>query len=239
MIYHTNRIACLINDKQIVSCHEKYHSFARHWWSWNTRGICILLGWSGHFGGIPLLNHNLGWPWRFGHYNLAKRITWFIYIYKWYIILENDEVYHELCTGKKTYTSLEHAQFFGTPWNCKDSQCWSVRFSPQVLGSFLRKLWSRFMATCCLMLFVANLKQIKAKGGPFFCKHIKKPKDEPFINIYVNNKYYNCMYNLNIDSSLTNKKTGSDLNPRVLEIKTYITSHFQLLNLSRHRGSGV
>lgn len=39
---------------------------------------------------------------------------------------------------------------------------------------------------------------------------------------------YNCIYNLYIALSLTNKQTGSDLNPRVLEIKTYITSHFQL-----------
>lgn len=55
-----------------------------------------------------------------------------------------------------------------------------LRFSGVSYGNGEAVSWP----PCCLRLFVANLKQIKTKGFPFFYKHIKKPKDELFINIY-------------------------------------------------------
>ena len=168
MIYHTNRIACLINDKQNsvvprevatltgIDGREILEGFSS---LILLERYCILLGWSGQFGGIPLLNHNLGWPWWFGHYNLAKRITLFLYI-----ILENDEVYHELCTGKKQTPRSNMPNFSERRETVRivnvEAFVLHLRFSGVSYGNGEAVSWP----PCCLRLFVANLKQIKQRG---------------------------------------------------------------------------
>lgn len=88
------------------------------------------------------------------------------------------------CTGKKHTPCSNMPNFSERRETVRiinvEAFVFHLRFSEVSYGNGEAVSWP----PCCLMLFVAHLKPIKAKGFPFFCKHIKKPKDEPFLNIY-------------------------------------------------------